>query len=573
MRTFLRLLTPAVFCAAAGAAGAQPASTIDTATLIAAPASEWLTHGRDYQETRYSPLNEVNTGNVHRLGLAWVQDLPRAGSNQATPLVANGVMYTTAARGLVIAMNAATGEMIWQWDPAIATGSRGNGVRNGPNRGVALYDGKVYVALLDGRLVALDAETGHPVWSRQTTPWGVWEYNITGAPRVFNGKVIIGNGGAEYHGVRGYVTAYDAQTGQQVWRFWTVPGDPSLPFEHPEMEYAAATWAGEWWTYGGGGTAWDSFSYDPEANLIYIGTGNGAPWSHYWRSAGEGDNLFLNSIVAVNADDGELVWYYQTVPADDWDYTTTMTMTLADLVLDGADRKVLMTAPKNGFFYMLDRLTGELLSAEPISEHVNWASGVDLETGRPIENPEARYDTVGTWVAPGGPAWGASNWPPTSWHPNTGLYYIPGQNNASFYRLDPEYVPVLGQFSTGTLGGQPTVDPPPPFDPPGFLLAWDPAAGEERWRIPYDTQRNGGTLTAGENLLFSARRDGWIYAKDATTGERLWEFDIGGVPVSPITYALDGSQYVTILTGPVPGGMAPARVWTFALDRDSSAPE
>jgi len=544
-----------------GAVGAQQTRIVDEAALLEAPPSEWLTYGRDYAETRYSPLDQIDAENVAQLEMAWTWDIENSsGRIQATPLVSGGVMYLTGQGNVVFAVNARTGELKWKWDPALA---ERDGPRGGPSRGVALYGGMVYAALADGRLVALDAETGQPVWSQQTTPYGVYEYNITGAPRVFGGKVIIGNGGAEYHGVRGFVTAYDAVSGEEVWRFYAVPGDPSEPFESPALEMAAETWAGEWWTYGGGGTAWDSFSYDPEANLIYIGTGNGAPWSHEWRSDGTGDNLFLNCIVAVDADSGELVWYYQTVPGDNWDFTTTMSMILAEIEVDGQERSVLMTAPKNGFFYTLDRLTGELLRADAIA-YVNWASGIDMETGRPIEIPEARYDTIGAWISPGGSSWGAHNWHPMSWHPNTGLAYIPGQETSTFLRLDPDYVPVLGRSSTGTVRGRTDV-PEPELGPPGFLLALDPSTMEERWRIQYDTPRNGGTLTTGENLLFSCKRDGWIFAYDATTGEKLWEARVGDNPVSPITYSLDGRQYVSVASGPAEERGVPARVWTFAL--------
>jgi quinohemoprotein ethanol dehydrogenase len=541
---------------------AQNARGVDTARLIAAPAAEWLTYGRDYAETRYSPLNQITTENVHRLGLAWTWEIEARGGGalQVTPLVADGVIYMSGPSNNVLAVDARTGTLKWRYDPASP--------RGGANRGVALYQGKVFVGLRDGRLVALDAETGQPVWVRQTTPLEIQPYSISGAPRVVNGKVIIGNGGAEYHGVRGYVTAYDAETGNQVWRFYTVPGDPSLPFEHPELEMAAETWAGEWWKLGGGGTAWDSFSYDPEANLLYIGTGNGSPWSHYWRSAGVGDNLFLNSILAVNPDTGELVWYYQAIPAENWDYTTTMNMILADVEIAGRERRILMTANKAGFFYVLDRITGEFISAEPMSE-VTWAHGYDYETGRPIETEIARYDTVGVWIAPGGTQWGGHNWHPMSWHPNTRLAYIPGQNNATFYELDPNFEPAIGEYSTGTIRRIPTDPPPPEFDPVGFLSAWDPVTNSERWQIPYDIPRNGGTLTTGENLLFSLRRDGWIYAHDATTGEVLWEFRIGNDPVAPITYELDGRQYVTVVSS---AAGLPGRVWTFTLDGTSRSP-
>jgi quinohemoprotein ethanol dehydrogenase len=555
-----RALTPAP-------AIAQQPPIVDDAALTRGAAGEWLTHGQSYAETRYVALDRIDASNVHRLDLAWTMDMPGTpGRVQATPLISNGVMYLTGPLNVVYALDARSGATKWTWNPALPAPGLDGGPRVGVNRGVALYRGKVYVGLADGRLVALDAETGQPVWSRQTTPYGVTEYNITGAPRVVSGKVVIGNGGAEYHGVRGYVTAYDAETGDFAWRFHTVPGDPSRPFESPAMEYAARTWSGEWWKFGGGGTAWDSFSYDPDANLLYVGTGNGAPWNHFWRSEGVGDNLFLNSILALDADSGELVWYYQTTPGDSWDYTSTMTMTLTELVIDGRERRVLMQAPKNGFFYVLDRLTGELLSAEPITEHITWASGVDLRTGRPIENPRARYDTAGVWLSPG--TGGAHNWHPMSWNPNTGLVYIPGQNLVNFWRLDPNFTPVLGEFSTGTIrGGEPTVEPPPPPGPPGFLLAWDPVKGEERWRVPMDVQRNGGTLSTAGNLVFSGRVDGWILAHDARTGEELWKYRLGPNFASPISYELDGRQYVVVATGPIDGRSA-ARVWAFTLVGD-----
>ncbi len=558
-RLLASLAVVLIHMASAPASG-QETVTVDDARLTAAPASDWLTYGRDYAETRYSPLDQIDTGNVSRLGLAWVWDIEGrgGGSPQVTPLVVDGTMYFTASAGIVYAVDARDGTLRWKWDPAMP--------RGGSSRGVAFYDGKVYTGLRDGRLVALDATTGQPVWSRQTTPNDMSVYSISGAPRIVNGKVIIGNGGAENHGVRGYVTAYDARTGEQVWRFYTVPGDPSEPFEHPEMEMAAETWAGEWWKYGGGGTAWDSFSFDPEANLLYIGTGNGQPWSHYWRSAGEGDNLFLNSILALNPDTGEMVWFYQAIPAENWDYTTTMNLILADIEIGGQERKVVMTANKAGFFYVVDRITGEFISAEPISE-VNWASGYD-SAGRPIETEIARFDTTGAWIAPGGTQWGGHNWHPMSFHPATGLAYVPGQNNATFYALDPDFEPNVGGQSTGTVN-RPDAPPAPVFDPVGYLAAWDPTTNSERWRIPLDTPRNGGTLTTADNLLFSLKRDGWIFAHDATTGEILWRHRIGPDPAAPITFEIDGTQYVSVVTG-APG--LPGRVWTFALDGEAASP-
>jgi quinohemoprotein ethanol dehydrogenase len=553
-------------------ASAQAPSRPVTADLLRHPPSgEWLTHGLDQAETRFSPLTRITTETVRQLRAAWTWDIPGgAGQIEATPLIHDGVLYASGTWSVIFALDARTGALKWLWDPAVVRGGRAAGgqtvINGAPNRGVALYNGKVYAGLQDGRLVALDASTGRVVWVRMTTPYGNSEYVITGAPRIVKGKVIIGNGGAEFHGVRGYVTAYDAETGDQAWRFYLVPGDPSQPFESPAMAMAAKTWAGEWWKYGGGGTAWDSFSYDPDANLLYIGTGNGAPWSHHWRSQGQGDNLFLNSIVAVNPDTGEYVWHYQTVPGDNWDYTSTMTMTLADLVIDGQPRKVLMQAPKNGFFYVIDRLTGQLISAEKITEHVTWASHVDLKTGRPVETSIARYDTTGAWISPAQA--GAHNWHPMAFSPRTGLVYIPGQNNQSFYRLAAEYEPQLGRASTGLVRGPGSVPAPPAPQPTGFLVARDPKTQRDTWRIEMPTFWNGGVLVTASDVLFSGRRSGAILAHDARTGKILWEAPVAPAPAAPITYELDGRQYVTVLSGAPEGteGIA-GRVQTFVLDR------
>lgn len=554
-------------------ATAQVSTPVDDDLLRDPPPSEWITNGRDYAETHFSPLDRIDADNVDRLGLAWTWEFEGdRGQLEASPLVHDGVMYATGTWSVVFALDARTGEELWRWDPAIVRGGRSEGgpsICCGPvNRGVALYQGTVYAGLLDGRLVALDAGTGELVWVRQTTPPG-GEYSITQAPRVVKGNVIIGNGGAEY-GVRGYVSAYDAETGELAWRFYTVPGNPADGFESPAMEMAAETWAGEWWELGGGGTVWDGLAYDPELDLLYVGTGNGSPWSREHRSAGEGDNLFLASILALDPDDGTLVWHYQTVPGDDWDYTAVQNLILADLTIDGLERPVIMQAPKNGFFYVLDRRTGELVSADAIA-HVTWASGVDPESGRPLETPEARYDEVGTWLAPG--PRGAHNWYPMSWNPRTGLVYLPGQNNQYFYRRNTGFEPVPGRFNTGTGGSRPRdVEPPADPEPAGFLLAWDPVEREERWRIPFDVDRNGGTLTTAGNLVFHGHEDGWFYAYDATTGERLWESRTAPGPGAVVTYELDGRQYVTTMAG-LGGDGPPGRVWTYVLDGDAPAPE
>ena len=359
---------------------------------------DWSSHGRTADEQRHSPLAQINDANVGGLGLAWSFDTGQFRGHEATPLVKDGVMYVTASWSVVHALDARTGEPLWVFDPEVPKELGRYACCGVVNRGVALTEDAVIFGTLHGWLIKLDAKTGEPIWRVDTTQREV-HYTITGAPRIVKDKVIIGNGGAEY-GVRGYVSAYDIATGELRWRFFTVPGDPSLPFEHPEMEVAAKTWNGEWWHVGGGGTVWDSIVYDPVLNLLYVGTGNGSPWSRTLRSPGGGDNLYLSSILALNPDDGRLVWHYQTTPGDNWDYTATQHIMLADLEIDGRLRKVAMQAPKNGFFYILDRATGELLSAEKYGT-ANWASHVDMATGRPVETPESDYDETTKLIQPG----------------------------------------------------------------------------------------------------------------------------------------------------------------------------
>ncbi len=541
------------------AAPAPVAAQVDDAVLTSPPDAEWLTYGRDYAETHYSPLDQVTSDNVGRLGVAWSWDIPKRGARlEATPIVHDGVMYATGAYSLVFALDARTGEEIWQWDPAIVEGEgRPSFCCGAVNRGVALYGDKIFVGLLDGRLVALNKDTGRVEWSVQTTPVGA-DYSITGAPRVVRGNVIIGNGGAEY-GVRGYVTAYDAETGEQAWRFHLVPGNPADGFENAAMEMAAETWTGEWWAIGGGGTAWDGFAYDPALDLLYIGTGNGSPWSRDERSPGGGDNLFLSSIVAVRGETGEYVWHYQTTPGDDWDYTAVQPIMLLDLVIDGRQRPVLVQAPKNGFFYVLDRITGEFISATGFADAITWATGIDQETGRPIEAPNARYGSTGSiYLSPG--ATGAHNWRPMSWNPATGLVYLPAQNTSFLYeRVTVEYQ--QGQWNTGTTVGR-SLNPPERPEMPGprtMLLGWDPVTNQEVWRA-VSTGGNGGTMSTGGNLVFRGSGQ-MLIAHDAETGEELWSFEVGNGTATPVTYELDGTQYVTIM-----GGSIEPRVWTFAVD-------
>lgn len=386
----LRFLLLLAMFAAACTSSRQPRAVDDAALRDAAKSSEeWLTTGRDYAETHYSPLAQIDASNVGRLGVAWTFDTGSFRGLEATPLVSDGVLYATTSWSVVFALDARTGALRWRWDPQVDRAQGKRACCDVVNRGVALYQGKVYVGVLDGRLAALDARDGKVLWQVQTTDENE-AYTITGAPRVVKGKVIIGNGGAEL-GVRGYVSAYDADTGQMAWRFYTVPGDPAKPFENPAMESAAKTWTGEWWKFGGGGTVWDGMAYDPDADLLYVGTGNGSPWNRDVRSPGGGDNLYLSSILALRPDTGALAWHYQTTPGDSWDYTAVQPLLLADLTIEGRARKVILQAPKNGFFYVLDRVTGELISAEPFSR-VTWASHVDKQTGRPVEAPGARYE-------------------------------------------------------------------------------------------------------------------------------------------------------------------------------------
>src|ERR1700722_13663160 len=419
------------------ASGQQPKLVDDNALKNAAKnGDEWLTYGRDYAETHYSPLDQINASNVSRLGLAWswATEARDAGSFKASPLFSNGVIYGSLTWNVLFAVDARTGKFKWSWDPEIPRQHIVDICCGPVNRGVALYKGKVYAGLLDGRLVALDQETGKVLWQVQTTDKNP-DTILTAALRVVKGKVIVGNSGAD-EAVRGYFSAYDAETGKLAWRFYSVPGDPSKPFEHPEMAMAAKTWTGEWWKTGGGGTVWDSMAYDSEADILYIGVGNGGPWDRNIRSPQGGDNLFLGSIVAVKPETGKMVWYFQETPGDQWDYTSTQPMILADLTINDKQRKVLLHAPKNGFFYVLDRITGEFISGDKYVKRVTWATGLDKK-GRPIEAKGARYTTESVSLSPG--PGGGHNWQPMAFNPITGLVYIPGQESSGVYTPDPNF--------------------------------------------------------------------------------------------------------------------------------------
>ena len=518
---------------------------IDDARLVAA-ASEpesWLTYGGTYAEQRYSTLARIDESNVAQLGLAFTFDTDTTRGLEATPLFADGVLYTTGSWSVVYAVDARTGKELWRHDPEVPRRWGGLVCCDVVNRGVALYEGRVYLGTLDGRLQALDAKTGALLWSVVTVDQSQ-PYSITMAPRVVKGLVIIGNGGAEL-GVRGYVSAYDAKSGEMRWRFYTVPGDPSQPFENPALEKAAKTWTGEWWKAGGGGTVWDALAYDPALDLLYVGTGNGSPWSRYVRSPGGGDNLYVASILALRPETGELVWHYQNTPGDTWDFTSTQHMILADLAIGGRTRHVLMQAPKNGFFYVLDRETGELLSADPFVT-VTWAKGVDLATGRPIEAKDLDYRDKLVEVKPS--PFGAHNWQPMSYNPKTGLVYIPAQEVPYFFQLDKEWKRRPGAWNTGV--DMTVADDFPRNLVSGHLLAWDPVAKKEVWRAQYTLPWNGGTLTTAGNLVFQGTAHGTFVAYRATDGKQLFEAPAGtGIVAPPITYELDGVQYVAVMAG------------------------
>jgi quinohemoprotein ethanol dehydrogenase len=566
---------------------ARAAADIDGASIIANAATgrNWPSYGLDYAETRHSPLDGVNTENVAELGLAWSYDLESRRGVEATPIVLDGTMFVTASWSVVHALDAVTGERLWVYDPEVPRDYAYKGCCDVVNRGVAVWGGRVFVGAYDGYLHAIDAGTGERLWKVDTIENREMSYTITGAPRVIDGLVIIGNGGAEY-GVRGYVSAYDAETGELAWRWYVVPGDPSKPFEDASMEAAAATWdpSARYWEAGGGGTIWDAMAYDPDLGLLYVGTGNGSPWNRNLRSPAGGDNLYLASVVALDPKTGEYKWHYQHTPGDTWDYTSTQHIILADLEIDGAPRKVLMQAPKNGFFYVIDRTDGSFISAEPFVK-VTWATGYD-ETGRPIEaegarDPEKPWETIPS-------AYGAHNWHPMSFNPETGLVYIPAQGVPLVQTQDPAWE--LNKHKPGTtmsgLGwnlGYLFNTVAPTATPFGHLLAWDPVAQKEAWRAEYVSPWNGGTLTTAGGLVFQGTADGRFIAYDAATGETLWQTPVtSGVVAAPATWEKDGEQYVTVAVGwgGVYGMMqrateqvGPGKVLTFKLGGTASMPE
>ena len=567
---------------------------VDDAALRNADArpGDWLTYGRNYREDRYSPLDGIHRENVAELGLAWTLDLGTKRGIQATPLVVDGVMFLSGPWSVVYAIDVRKGTLIWQYDPGVY---RGVGTRlccGVSNRGLALYKGALFVGTLDGRLISIDAADGTPNWETMTVdPEGY--QSITGAPRIANGLVLIGNGGAEFT-ARGYVSAYHADTGALAWRFYTVPGNPADGFEHPDLEQAAATWTGSWWELGGGGTAWDSIAYDPDLDRVYIGAGNGTPWNRLRRSPAGGDNLYLSSIVAVDAGTGRYLWHFQTTPGDTWDYTATQHIMRADLAMDGETESVIMQAPKNGFFYVLNRDTGAFRSGAAFA-YMNWATGLDAN-GRPIEREGARYeDGRKHRIAPS--PHGGHNWQPMSYNPETGWVYIPAVEQIGSLRYDRDVPDRSRRRLNGGNGATNAnnmslyveevqdLDPraPRPGQPYGRLIAWDPVAQELKWEVRHAHFYNGGLLSTAGGLLFQGDAEGWFRARDTRTGDALWEFDVrSGAIAPPVTYLVDGEQYVTIAVGwgGGPGKrtkgvdrLHPGTVYTFRLGGDARPPE
>jgi quinohemoprotein ethanol dehydrogenase len=571
-------------CTPSADKGSNAASTADNALLATANnGDDWPSYGGTWDERHFSPLADINDGNVKSLGLAWSMDLP-LGNSATQPVEVGGVLYMSSGLSIVRAIDAATGKLLWSYDPKVGERQQGKAVRSAwGSRGIAYGGGKVYTGTLDGRLVAIDAKSGQLAWEVQTTEKGNGQF-ISGAPRFFNGRVVIGQGGGDSTLTRGYATAYDAATGKQLWRFFTVPGDPKKGFENKAMEMAARTWSGEWWKLGGGGEPWGDFTYDKDSNTILIGTGNGYPWNHKVRSAGKGDNLFLCSMIAVDADTGAYKWHYQFNPGESWDYNSTMDMTLADLTIDGKPRKVVMTAPKNGFFYVIDRTNGKLISAEKYAK-VTWATKIDLATGRPVEVPGARFpDGKDFELWPSNT--GAHSWMPMAWSPKSQLVYIPRKQDGIVYNdrgIDLKH----WVYKPGALG-QNLNFPPASEKPDSALVAWNPVTRKQAWKVDTFGAWNGGVLATAGNLVFQGQIDGGLRAFAADSGKLLWQFPAqAAILAAPISYRVGGKQYITVIVGMgtsaaldvrTQGGLVfdargqKRRVLTFALDGKATLP-
>lgn len=522
-------------------------AAIDNSALTSTPETDtghdWAAWGRTFNEQRYSPLDEINHETINRLGLAWHHDFDEIWNVSSQPLAVDGVIYIAVGYSVVHAFDAATGKLLWKHDPQV---DRIKMRQAWGSRGLAFWKGRVYVGLVDGRLIAIDAKTGKQAWSVQTNEPGDNRY-ITGAPRVFNDTVVIGHGGADFAHVRAYVVAYDTNTGKERWRWHIVPGNPADGFENKAMAMAAKTWTGEWWKFGGGGTVWNAMTYDPEFNRIYLGTGNGSPWNHKLRSPDGGDNLFLCSVVALDAETGEYVWHYQTTPGESWDFNSTMDMVLADLDINSQPRKVLLHAPKNGFFYVLDRETGKVISAEKLGK-VTWAESVDLATGRPVEVNGARYEDGEALIWPG--PMGVHNWHPMAFNPDTGLTYIPTREMAGWYD-DEGRVPRKWKMTIeDPMGVRGYYDDVPETAGTSALVAWNPIQQTKAWEVKTPGVANGGVITTRGGLVFQGLADGRFVALNAKDGSELWAHDMKvGTQSPPMTFSVNGEQHVAVLAG------------------------
>jgi quinohemoprotein ethanol dehydrogenase len=555
---FKTLVAIAALTALAGCGAQQGGknAAVDDARLIAGEpdGANWLSYGRTMDEQRFSPLTLVSDTNVKDLGLAWSADFDTARGQEATPIVVDGILYTSTAWSMVKAYDATNGKLLWSYDPQVPRAKLVDICCDAVNRGVAVYKGKVYVATLAGHLVALNADTGKVIWDKMTVPEGS-HMAITGAPRIVKGKVLIGNAGSEYI-TRGYLAAYDADSGNEVWRFYTVPGDPSKPFEGKHLEAASKTWPEGAWKLGGGGTVWDSITYDPVTDLVYFGTANAEPWNPDARGTTAGDSLYTASIVAVKPDTGEYVWHFQETPEDRWDFDSNQQIIAANMKINGAETRVLLHAPKNGFFYVLDAKTGKFISGKPFAT-VTWAKGLDPVTGKPDVNPEARYEKTGKPFISMPGAMGAHSWTPMSFSPKTGLVYIPANE------VGQPYMAAAKGWKPGETGFQTGLDLThlaAPADPAvrqailastkGSLIAWDPVAGKARWTVQHVGPSNGGTLSTAGNLVFQGTAGGEFRAYTADSGKQLWSFSTQtGVIAAPMTYSVKGEQYVAIVVG------------------------
>ncbi|HTV77363.1 MAG TPA: PQQ-dependent dehydrogenase, methanol/ethanol family [Steroidobacteraceae bacterium] len=544
-----------------GSAPARRYAAVDGERMSAAAQDgrDWLSTGRTYSEQRFSPLSLITTGNVGQLGLAWFADFDTRRGQESTPIEVDGVIYVTTAWSKLHAYDAKTGRPLWSYDPQVPREWAVNACCDVVNRGVAVWNGKVYLGTIDARLVALDAGTGQVAWTAQVGDRSS-HLSITGAPRVARGKVLIGEAGNEYE-QRGFISAYDAESGKLDWRWYVVPGDPAKGFENPQMAAAARTWGGQWWKEGGGGGPWDAITYDPQTDLVLIGTGNGAPWAKRDPQQ-QHDDLYISSIVALHLDTGAYAWHYQNTPHDRYDFDSTQQIIIADLTIGGVKRHVAMQANKNGLFYVLDVASGQLLSAKPFVPGVNWTTGVDMRSGRPALTPAADYEKTGRgFITSPGP-FGAHNWHPMSFSPLTGLVYIPAsQNDFGFVARKGDDNPMGQKWNVSMTAGstlyerahrQPRND--------GFVVAWDPVQGRQMWRIAVGASRSGGTLVTAGGLLFTGQPLAKEFgAYSATDGKPLWHTSAQtGVMAGPISYQVDGEQYVAVVAGgnADPGGNA-----------------